>query len=137
MVLQPGGFVSRWEDIELSGLLSAQGRARSCRPYSHLWSWQFVLLRCWAGECCLFLDIIHCNNQIRKDQWFEALRAGLCSSGQHSPVTALVGHVFPSWWCLLCISLLDLDSGLSSASAHLSESPFNNLYCWAVAAFSR
>lgn len=136
MVVQPPGPVSRWEDVELNGLWSAQRRTRGCWPYRHLWSWQFALLRCQVVEWCSLLDIIHCNNQIRKEQWFEALWAGLYSLGQRSPVTEL-GHVFPSWRCLLCISLLDLYSGLSSASAHLSESSFNKLHCWAVAAFSR
>lgn len=84
--------------------------------YSHQLSWQFAFLRCQTGEWCLFLDIIQCNNQIRNE--FEALWAGLCSLGQHSPVAEL-GHAFHSWWCLLCISLLDLDSGLSSGFVHL------------------
>lgn len=136
MVLQPAGPVSRCKDVDLNGLWSAQRRARGSWPCSHLWSRQFVLLRCQAGERCSLLDIIHCNGQIRKEQWFEALWACPCTSGQHSPLTEL-GRVFPSQWCLLRISLLDLDSGFSSASAHLSESPFNELHCWAVAAFSR
>lgn len=68
------------------------------------------------GKWSLFLDIIQCNNQIRKE--LKALWAGLCSLGQHSPVTEL-GHVFPSRWCLLCISLLHLGSGLRSGSVHL------------------
>lgn len=63
------------------------------------------------GECCSLLAIIHCNNQIRKKQCFEALCTTLCSLGQHSPVNEL-GHVFPLWQCLLCISLLDLFNGI-------------------------
>lgn len=67
----------------------------------------------------VLLAIIQCNNQVRNE--FEALWAVLCSLGQHSPVTEL-GHAFPSWWSLLCISLPGLDSGLSCGSVHLFTS---------------
>lgn len=125
MVLQPADPARRGEEYELHSLWNAQRTARGCWSYSHHLSWQFAFLRCQTGDWCSFLDIIQCNNQIRNE--FEALWAGLCSLGQHSPVAEL-GHVFPSW-CLLCIPLLDLGSGLISGSAS-----FNKLYCWPAAA---
>lgn len=119
-MLQPCDPVRRWGCHELHSLWNTKRTVRGCWSYSHQLSWQFAFLRCQTGEWCLFLDIIQCNNQIRNE--FEALWTGLYSLGQHSPVTEL-GYVFPSWWCcLLCISLLDLNSGLSSGPVHLLKS---------------
>ena len=95
------------------------GVHRGVQEAADLWSRRSTLLRCRAGESCSFLDVFHCNNQVRKQQWFEAVWAGLCTSGQHSPVTEL-GHVFPSRLCLLCIFLLGLDS---AQQLHVSLNP--------------
>lgn len=84
----------------------------------------------WQGS---LLNEIHSNDPIRKQQWFEVLWAGLCTRG-----TAFTSHwAGTSELVFAPYSFVDFGSGLSSVFAHLSESSFNKLYCWAVVPFSR